>query len=301
MVSNIASGLFIGFTFFKAKDTLQGTHNKLFALFLGLLVCVSITNQLQIIFIKARNVYEIRERPSRMYSWTALLTSQLLAELPWNILGSSSFFFTWYWTVGFPSDRAPYSYLIFGLMFPFYYTTLGQAVASIVPTAELGALLFSTMYMFVFTFDGVVQPFSQMGWWRWMYRLSPYTYLVEGLIGQAVGGHLITCSDVEYVTVQPPPNQTCAQYMGSYLETAGGYLTNPGSKSNCQYCAFRTTDEYLLATVNIVYSHRWRDLGLFCAYVTVNVCAIYTFSYLLRYKKGSILRWLMMKVMARRK
>lgn len=32
--------------------------------------------------------------------------------------------------------------------------------------------------------DGVVQPFSQLGWWRWMYRLSPYTYLIEGLLGQ---------------------------------------------------------------------------------------------------------------------
>ena len=27
---NIAAGLFIGFTFFKAKDTLQGTQNKIF-------------------------------------------------------------------------------------------------------------------------------------------------------------------------------------------------------------------------------------------------------------------------------
>ena len=27
---NIAAGLFIGFTFFKSKDTLQGTQNKLF-------------------------------------------------------------------------------------------------------------------------------------------------------------------------------------------------------------------------------------------------------------------------------
>lgn len=27
---NIVAGLFIGFTFFKAKDTLQGTQDKLF-------------------------------------------------------------------------------------------------------------------------------------------------------------------------------------------------------------------------------------------------------------------------------
>ena len=32
---NILAGLFIGFTFFKAKDTQQGTQNKLFAIFMS--------------------------------------------------------------------------------------------------------------------------------------------------------------------------------------------------------------------------------------------------------------------------
>lgn len=39
-----------------------------------------------------------------MYSWTALVTSQLLIELPWNILGSSLFFVCWYWTVGLDTE-----------------------------------------------------------------------------------------------------------------------------------------------------------------------------------------------------
>ena len=32
--------------------------------------------------------------------------------------------------------------------------------------------------------DGVLQPFGQLGWWRWMYHLSPFTYLIEALLGQ---------------------------------------------------------------------------------------------------------------------
>lgn len=32
--------------------------------------------------------------------------------------------------------------------------------------------------------NGVLQPFAQLGWWQWMYRLSPYSYLIEGLLGQ---------------------------------------------------------------------------------------------------------------------
>lgn len=119
------------------------------AIFMATILGVPITNQLQTIFIAYRDIYEIRERPSRMYSWTALVTSQLIVELPWNIVGSSIFFFCWYWTVGFPSDRAGYTYLVYGIVFPSYYTTIGQAVAAMSPNAVIAALLFSVLFSFV--------------------------------------------------------------------------------------------------------------------------------------------------------
>ncbi len=90
------------------------------------IVTVSLAHQLQIPFIDMRDVYEIRERPSRMYSWTALVTSQMLAELPWNMLGSSLYFLCWYWTVGFQNDRAGYTYFMYCVVSPMYYTTIGQ-------------------------------------------------------------------------------------------------------------------------------------------------------------------------------
>jgi ATP-binding cassette subfamily G (WHITE) protein 2 (SNQ2) len=99
----------------------------------------------QVPFIHTRSIYEIRERPSRMYSWSALVTAQILVELPWNILGSSLWvvfshvrwtltliaflhrvFFCWYWTVGFPSSRAGFTFLLYGILFPMYYTTIAQ-------------------------------------------------------------------------------------------------------------------------------------------------------------------------------
>ena len=113
------------------------------------ILSVPLSNQLQVIFIDFRNVYEIRERPSRMYSWTALVTSQIIVELPWNILGSSIFFLCWYWTVGFPTSRGGYTYLAYGICFPLYYTTIAQAVAAMSPDAVIAAILFSTLYSFV--------------------------------------------------------------------------------------------------------------------------------------------------------
>ena len=166
------------------------------------ILSVPLSNQLQSVFINIRNVYEIRERSSKTYSWTALVASLFLIELPWNVLGSTIFFFCWYWTVGFESSRAGYSYLAFGLVFPLYYTSIAQAVAAMAPNAVIAGILFSTLFSFVITLwvecywficismtflicsNGVLQPFSQLGWWRWMYRVSPFTYFIEGALGQ---------------------------------------------------------------------------------------------------------------------
>jgi ATP-binding cassette subfamily G (WHITE) protein 2 (SNQ2) len=86
-----------------------------------------------------------------MYSWTALLTSQILVELPFNIVGSTLYFFCWYWTVGFDSSRAPYTYLVMGVIYPMYYTTIGQAIAAMAPDANIAAILFSVLFSFVLT------------------------------------------------------------------------------------------------------------------------------------------------------
>ncbi|RDX52640.1 pleiotropic drug resistance ABC transporter [Lentinus brumalis] len=287
---NAASGLLIGFTFFKAKTTIQGTQNHLFAIFMSMIISVPLSNQLQVPFIEMRKIYEVRERHSRMYSWTALVTSQILIELPWNILGSSLYFLCWYWTVGFPSSRAGFTYFILGFWFPLYYTTIGQAVAAMSPNAEIAALLFSFLFSFVLTFNGVLQPFSQLGWWRWMYRLSPYTYLIEALLGQALGRMPIQCSDVELVTIQPPSGQSCSAYMGPYISAAGGYITNPNATSDCRYCSFSTTDAFLQTSFNIFYSHHWRNIGIFAAFICFNIFCIYMFTYIFRIKKGSLFR-----------
>ncbi|KAJ3558376.1 hypothetical protein NP233_g11520 [Leucocoprinus birnbaumii] len=267
---NILGGLFIGFTFFKASNSQQGTQNKLFAIFMVTILSVPISNQLQTPFINKRTVYEVRERPSRIYSWSAFTTAHLLVEIPWNIFSSLLLFLCWYWTVGFPSDRAGYTYLMLGIVFPLYYSTFALAMAAISPSAEIGNILFSTFFSFVITFNGVMQPFRQLDWWRWMYRLSPYTYLVEGLLGQALGHQSIQCSAVEFVQLNPPSGMTCAQYLNPFISSAGGYLTNPDATSSCNFCSMSTADQFLASGFNIFYDHAWRNFGLMIAYIAFN-------------------------------
>ncbi|KAK7683570.1 hypothetical protein QCA50_013408 [Cerrena zonata] len=300
MALNIGAGLLIGFTFFKSKNTIQGTQNKLFAIFIGLLPGVPLGQQLTVPFIETRTVYEIRERPSRMYSWTALLTAQLIVETPWNIIGSTLFFLCWYWTVGFPTDRGGYTYLLYGILTPIYYTTLGQAVAAMSPNVEIAALLFAFFFAFVMIFCGVLQPYQLLSWWRWMYRVSPYTYLVEGLLGQAVGKREIVCSPVEFAIVSPPSGQTCKAFLEPFITFAGGYLNNPEATANCQYCAFRNADQFLLQGFNIQYAHRWRNIGLFMVFTVFNVAAIFSLTYVFRIEGSSILLWMKTHIFRRK-
>ena len=149
LVLNIAAGLFIGFTFWKSPSTVQGVQNKLFSIFVVLILTVPGAQQLQIPFIANRMIYEIRERPSKMYSWSAWVTAQILVELPWNMTPRIPLFFSWYWTVAYPTERVGFTFFIFAVLILFYYTTVGQAVAAMAPTIKVAALLFTSMFSFV--------------------------------------------------------------------------------------------------------------------------------------------------------
>lgn len=124
------------------------------------------SNQIHLPFLHFRSIYEIRERACRTYSWSALVASQIIVELPWNFLGSFFFFICSFWAVGLEnrsvqslfaamvyfnafSSRAAFTYLLFGTFFPFYITTIGQMVAAISPNPEISAILSSSVFSFI--------------------------------------------------------------------------------------------------------------------------------------------------------
>ncbi|KAH9841151.1 pleiotropic drug resistance ABC transporter [Rhodofomes roseus] len=290
MAVNVFCALVIGFTYWKSASTIQGTQNKLFSIYISTFLAAPLVEQLQVPFLEMRSIFEIREQHSRMYKWSALITSQLLVEVPWNILGSSLFFVCWYWTAGFPTDRAAYTYLLFGVIYPLYYTSFGQATAAMAPNAEIAALIFNALFAIMIVFDGVLQPYRELGKWVWMNKISPSTYFVDGFLGQAVGRTQISCSSVEFIKVNPPSGQTCVQYLNKFIDMNGGYLTNPNATNQCNFCQYRTTDQFLDSR-NVSYDNRWRSLGIFIGFTVFNVVAIYIITYIFRVRTGSLLDW----------
>jgi hypothetical protein len=64
--------------------------------------------QVQPRFIRARMVFEAREKQSKMYNWKAFVVAQVIAELPWMVLAGTLFFLLWY----FVSLRCPLAPLV---------------------------------------------------------------------------------------------------------------------------------------------------------------------------------------------
>jgi len=118
-----------------------------------------------------------------------------------------------------------------------------------------------------------------------MYRVSPFTYLVEGLLGNAVGGSYVTCASNEYLHFDPPSSQTCSQFMDPYISQYGGYLESPNARSDCSFCITNSTDSFL-AEVSVNPNNTWRNFGIMWAYIIFNVFAALFLYWLFRVPKN---------------
>jgi ATP-binding cassette, subfamily G (WHITE), member 2, SNQ2 len=145
-------------------------------------------------------------------------------------------------------------------------------------------------------FNGVVRTYAQLpAFWRyWMYYVNPSTCWIGGVLAATLPGVQVTCSPHELATFRAPPGQSCEEYAASFVEQVGmGYLTTlggvagggaggaSGSEPVCGYCLFRNGTEYL-STLNIHPDQKWRDLGIFCAFVVSNWALVSFFIYTVR-------------------
>lgn len=55
-------------------------------------------------FVMQRELYEARERPSKAFSWKAFMLSNLVVEVPWNLVLAVLMFVSWYYPIGLQSN-----------------------------------------------------------------------------------------------------------------------------------------------------------------------------------------------------
>ena len=291
----VFSGLFIGFSFWRAGTSLQGMQNQLFSIFMLLTIFGQIVQQIMPHFVTQRALYEVRERPSKTYSWKVFMFSNILVEIPWNTLMAALIFFCWYYPIGLyrnaeltdaVTERGALMFL-FIWTFLIFTSTFAHFIIAGMDSAENAGNIANLMFSLCLIFCGVLaSPQTLPGFWIFMYRVSPFTYLVSGVMSTGLANTDVVCADIEYLHFNPPSGSTCGSYMQDYIGAAGGYLLDNNTTTDCSFCSLSSTNTFL-AQVSSYYDQRWRNFGLMFVYIAFNVAGAIFFYWLIRVPKNS--------------
>ncbi|KIX92790.1 uncharacterized protein Z520_11453 [Fonsecaea multimorphosa CBS 102226] len=287
----ILSSLFIGFTFYLQNASATGMQNVVFAIYMLNATFSTVANQIMSRFLPQRALFEVRESPSKMYCWPVFLLANILVEIPYQICISVVVWACWYFPIfGLDHDSATRALMwAFCLQFLLFGSTWAQMLIFTMPSTETAAALSTILFTLTLQFNGVLQPPSALpGFWIFMYRVSPFTYLIGGWAGTGLANRAVVCAKNELAVFDPPTGQTCGQYLSAYLEKgAPGSLLNPSATASCEYCPIRNANQFL-ETSWIQPSDKYRNLGILFAYIAFNVFAAISLYYIFRVRGFSI-------------
>ncbi|KAH9821366.1 ZEB2-regulated ABC transporter 1-like [Teratosphaeria destructans] len=203
---SMASGLFIGFSFFNADNSLQGMQTVLYALFMVLSIFSTLVQQIMPLFVTQRSLYEVRERPSKAYSWKAFLIANIVVEWPYQIIAGILVYACFYYpVVGIQSSERQGLVLLLAIVFMIYASSFGHLAIAALPDAQTAGSIVTLLFAMTLIFNGVMQsPTALPGFWIFMYRVSPFTYWVGGMADAMLYGREITCSAAEVSAFDPP-------------------------------------------------------------------------------------------------
>lgn len=284
----IVAGLFIGSSFWGqvAKSSISSLQNKLFATFLSMVIVTSLAQQLMPEYLVLRDLFQIRERPSKMYSWVNMLLAFFVVETPFNWFGGTLFWIAWNFMI--KAQEKAFTWFWYAILFQSFWTFLATAIQNMgADNSMIGGVIFALILSIVLVFSGVVQPPPLLPtfWRRWMVHVTPFSYYIEAVVGSQLTGRRIICEQKELAMIQPPPNQTCDQYLHGFSSTfddpnpvgTGYYVTQPDGQ--CGYCQYRYATEFL-TNDTLHASDRFRDIGLLCAYIAFNFFIAFFFYWL---------------------
>ncbi|KAI9368335.1 ABC-2 type transporter-domain-containing protein [Aspergillus egyptiacus] len=280
MALHIGSALFNGFSFWKMGESVGELQLKLFALFNFIFVAPGAIAQLQPLFIERRDIYDAREKKSKMYSWIAFVTGLVVSELPYLVICAVLYYVCFYYQTGMPtaSDKAGAVFFVM-LLYEGLYTGIGQFISAYAPNAVFATLTNPLVIGTLVSFCGVLVPYPQIQeFWRyWIYWLNPFNYLMGSLLVFTVYDVPVKCKGNEFATFDPPNGSTCADYLSDFMQGMGSLsnLVNPEATSGCQVCQYTWGSDYLY-TLNLKeYYYGWRDAALVGLFVLSSYALVY--------------------------
>jgi ABC-type multidrug transport system permease subunit len=214
-----------------------------------------------------------REQSSKAYKELPFAIAIVIAEMPYSILCAVCFFLPIYYIPGLSSEsfRAGYQFFMI-LITELFSVTLGQMIAALTPDPFISSLVNPFVIVIFALFCGVTIPKPAMpGFWRaWLYELDPFTRLIGGMIVTELHDRPVECTSMEYNRFTAPDGQDCGSYMSDFFSGgAPGYILN-NATNMCEYCAYKVGDQFY-EPLGYEYGNRWRDLGIFIAFIGSNL------------------------------
>lgn len=293
--SKLALGIFasllLGFIMFKADLSIRGMENQMICALIFTTVLPAMVQQLIPQLHHHRDLFEVRERPSKMYSWFPWVMAQITSELPWQLLIGTLAFICWFYPVGFyrnmevthtVSERSALTWLNAVTLYMFI-TTYAQACTIAFDSKEIGGQMAIAFFSTSFHYSGILRyPHT---FWKFIYRATPFTYYAPSIISALIGDSQVTCADTEIVSFTAPflsdyymnasysntTRITCGEYMQNFIDNNGGYLTNAQSNTTCNFCTLSSTNAFIRDNVHSSYDLRWQNWGIFFCYLFINM------------------------------
>ncbi|KAL2019399.1 hypothetical protein VTK56DRAFT_9690 [Thermocarpiscus australiensis] len=286
LFNHFVIALLTGLAFLNLDNSRQSLQYKVFVMFQVTVLPALIISQIEVMYHVKRALF-FREQSSKMYSSFVFALSLLVAEMPYSILCAVCFFLPLYYIPGMQaeSSRAGYQFFMV-LITEVFSVTLGQALSALTPSLFISSQFDPFIFVTFALFCGVTIPYPQMpaGYRTWLYQLNPFTRLIGGMVVTALHELPVVCAPQELNAFRAPPGVTCGEYMRPFFDRGGpGYLVS-NDTADCQYCAYKVGDQFYEA-LGLSFDNRWRDLGIYTAYIGSNLIILFLASRFLNFNR----------------
>lgn len=138
----------------------------------------------------------------------------------------------------------------------------------------------------------LVQPVALPRFWIFVYRVSPLTYFLKGMVLASFKGTHLHCSATQLLHIDPIKDRSsplaCGEYLEPYIQLAGGYVENPTATSDCRYCPVFETDRALRDILGMDTDDPWRNAAYMAVYIAFNVLATFVLYWVARVPRRKV-------------
>ena len=286
LFNHVIIALLTGLMYLQLDDSRASLQYRVFIIFQVTVLPALILAQVEPKYAISRMI-SFREQMSKAYKTFPFALSMVIAEMPYSVLCAVAFFLPLYYIPGLSSEssRAGYQFLQV-LVTEIFSVSLAQGIAALTPTPFIAAYVNPFIIIIFALFCGVTIPKPQIPkFWRvWLYELNPFTRLIGGMVVTELHNLPVRCTSAEYNQFHAPQGQTCGEYMSDFFANgAPGYLLDEAANL-CNYCAYKVGDEFY-NPLGYSFSNRWRDLGIFIAFIFSNLAILFVAARFLNFNR----------------